>query len=79
MTDVQTQPHGRGRLALALQEAFTVAVRLRANRQVAADADSFRAQIRHLLSAADRDARAARDRLRLGLEAEGRERLRDRP
>lgn len=58
MTDVQTQPHGRGRLALALQEAFTVAVRLRANRQVAADADSFRAQIRHLLSAADRDARA---------------------
>ena len=34
----------RGQLAMALQEAFTVAVRLRADRQVAADADSFRAQ-----------------------------------
>ncbi len=47
----------RGHLALALQEAFTVAVRLRANRQVAADADAFRAQIKQLLGAADKDAR----------------------
>lgn len=54
-------PHGerRGGLAAALQEAFTVAVRLRANRQVAADADSFRIQIKQLLAAADRDARHA--------------------
>jgi type VI secretion system protein ImpK len=47
-----------GELALALQEAFTVAVRLRANRQVAADAVSFRQQVKHLLTGADRDARA---------------------
>jgi type VI secretion system protein ImpK len=47
-----------GALALALQEAFTVAVRLRANRQVAADAASFRAQVKTLLASADRDARA---------------------
>ena len=47
----------RGQLALALQEAFTVAVRLRANRQVVANAESFRAQIKHLLGSADRDAR----------------------
>lgn len=58
MTDRTDPPRGRGRLALTLQEAFTVAVRLRANRQVAADSESFRAQIRHLLSATDRDARA---------------------
>lgn len=48
----------RGELALALQEAFTVAVRLRANRQVAADATSFRAHVKQLLTNADRDARA---------------------
>jgi len=47
-----------GDLALSLQEAFTVAVRLRANRQVAADANSFRAQVKGLLAGADRDARA---------------------
>lgn len=46
-----------GRLALALQEAFTVAVRLRANRQVGGDATSFRAHVKQLLAAADRDAR----------------------
>jgi len=46
-----------GDLALALQEAFTVAVRLRANRQVAADAVSFRTHIKALLGSADRDAR----------------------
>jgi type VI secretion system protein ImpK len=49
----------RGELALALQEAFTVAVRLRSNRQVAADAASFRAQVKQLLTAADQRARAA--------------------
>jgi len=47
-----------GELALALQEPFTVAVRLRANRQVAADAASFRAHVKTLLTSADRDARA---------------------
>lgn len=46
-----------GDLAVALQEAFTVAVRLRTNRQVAADATSFRAHIKSLLGAADREAR----------------------
>lgn len=54
MTESATR---RGQLALVLQEAFTVAVRLRANRQVAASADAFRAQIKQVLSAADRDAR----------------------
>jgi type VI secretion system protein ImpK len=54
----------RGQLALALQEAFTVAVRLRSNRQVAANADAFRAQIKQLLSTTDRDAR------RMGYEGE---------
>jgi type VI secretion system protein ImpK len=47
----------RGQLALALQEAFTVAVRLRSNRQVAANADAFRAQIKQLLATTDREAR----------------------
>jgi type VI secretion system protein ImpK len=49
----------RGELGLALQEAFTVAVRLRSNRQVATDAVSFRAQVKQLLAAADQRARAA--------------------
>lgn len=48
----------RGELALALQEAFTVAVRLRAGRNVAADAASFRAHIKQLIGAADQRARA---------------------
>lgn len=52
-------PGGRGLLAIALQEAFTAAARLRANRQVAADADSFRVQIKHLLAKADMEARQA--------------------
>jgi type VI secretion system protein ImpK len=46
-----------GALALALQEPFTAAVRLRSNRQVAADAASFRAHIKQLLATADREAR----------------------
>jgi type VI secretion system protein ImpK len=42
---------------MAFQEAFTVAVRLRANRQVAASADAFRDQVKALLAGADREAR----------------------
>lgn len=49
----------RGKLALAFQEAFTVAVRLRAGRQTPPDAASFRVHIRQLLAHADQDARAA--------------------
>jgi len=52
------QSNRRGELALSLQEAFTVAVRLRAGRQVAADAVSFRAHIKQVLAAADQRARA---------------------
>lgn len=55
----ETVPATRGELALALQEAFTVAVRLRAGRQVAADAASFRVHIKQLLAAADQRARAS--------------------
>ena len=52
-------PPGRaGRLALTLQEAFTATVRLRANRQVAPDAATFRAHIRGLITAANQDALA---------------------
>lgn len=47
----------RGQLALALQEVLTATVRLRANRQVAADADAFRAHVKQLLASAERDAR----------------------
>jgi type VI secretion system protein ImpK len=47
-----------GDLALSFQEAFTVGARLRANRQSAADAASFRAHVKALLGGADRDARA---------------------
>jgi type VI secretion system protein ImpK len=54
-----TTPHRRGLLALALQEALTAGARLRANRQVAADADAFRNQIKHLLGRADQEARQA--------------------
>jgi type VI secretion system protein ImpK len=50
-------PSRRGQLALALQEVLTATVRLRANRQVANDADSFRNHIKQLLSGAQREAR----------------------
>ena len=53
-TDVATR---RGRLALDLQEAFTATVRLRANKQVAADAESFRLRIKQVLAAAEAEAR----------------------
>lgn len=49
----------RGSLALALQEALTAVVRLRANRASAADAASFRAHLKQLLAAADDQARRA--------------------
>jgi type VI secretion system protein ImpK len=47
----------RGQLALVLQEVLTATVRLRANRTVAADAESFRNHVKHLLSTAEREAR----------------------
>jgi type VI secretion system protein ImpK len=52
-------PATRGELALSLQEAFTVAARLRAGRQGATDAASFRVHIKQILSVADKRARAA--------------------
>jgi len=66
------QPGRQGELALALQEALTVAVRLRAGRQVAADAVSFRAHIKQVLAASDQRARAAGydgDTVKLGVYA----------
>jgi type VI secretion system protein ImpK len=55
---VQASPaFRRGQLALCLQESFTVLVRLRTGRQVAASGDAFRQQVKGLLAAADRDAR----------------------
>ncbi|HXI20598.1 MAG TPA: DotU family type IV/VI secretion system protein [Gemmatimonadales bacterium] len=47
----------RGSLALVLQEALTAIVRLRMNRQTAADAESFRAHLKQLLATADDQAR----------------------
>jgi type VI secretion system protein ImpK len=58
--DLQAEPaRRRGTLALVLQEAITAIVRLRANRQAAADAESFRAHLKQLLAAADDQARRA--------------------
>src|SRR5688500_2719934 len=48
-----------GRLALAFQEILTVTARLRSGRQVAADAESFRAHAKQLLATAEQDGRAA--------------------
>lgn len=48
-----------GGLALCFEEAFTVTVRLRANRQVASDAGAFRRHLKRLLADADRTAREA--------------------
>ncbi len=47
----------RGQLALRLQEAITVAVRLRTNRQSVADSASFRAHVKQLLARADQESR----------------------
>lgn len=49
----------RGQLALALQEVLTATERLRANRQVAADADSFRQHIKQVLALAEQEGRRA--------------------
>jgi type VI secretion system protein ImpK len=62
----------RGRLALDLQEPFTATVRLRASKQVAADAESFRHRIKQVLSAAEAEARGqgyAADDVRFALFA----------
>lgn len=47
----------RGQLALTLQEAFTAVVRLRSNRQVAANVEAFRAQMKQVLATAEQEAR----------------------
>jgi type VI secretion system protein ImpK len=57
VADPPAAPPRRGQLALALQEVLTAIARLRTNRQVAADADSFRTHVKQLLSAAEREAR----------------------
>lgn len=58
--DMPVEPaRRRGSLALILQEALTAIVRLRANRQTAADAESFRAHLKQLLATADDQARRA--------------------
>jgi type VI secretion system protein ImpK len=49
----------RGKLALALQEIFTTTARLRAGRQTAQDAESFRAHLKQLVSSAQQDAHTA--------------------
>ena len=67
-----TDASRRGLLALSLQEPFTTIARLRANRQVAADADSFRTRIKQVLAAAEQEARQAgyaADDIRLALFA----------
>jgi type VI secretion system protein ImpK len=46
----------RGRLAIALQEPLTTIARLRANKQVAADAESFRTRIKQVLASAEQEA-----------------------
>jgi type VI secretion system protein ImpK len=61
MTSVPPVPSSSprsGRLALALQEPLTTITRLRANKQVAADAESFRIRIRQVLATSEQDARA---------------------
>lgn len=48
----------RGRLAIALQEPLTTIARLRANKQVAADAESFRTRIKQVLASGEQEATA---------------------
>lgn len=62
----------RGELAISLQEAFTVGVRLRTKSQVAANAEAFRTHVKQLLAGADRQARSAGydpEYVRLGIYA----------
>lgn len=47
----------RGQLALTLQEAFTAVARLRRNGTIAASEESFREQMKHVLAAAEQEAR----------------------
>jgi type VI secretion system protein ImpK len=54
-----TSPAATGRVASALQEAFTAVVRLRAERQSVPDAAAFRAQMLQLLGRAEQEALAA--------------------
>ncbi|MEO7084309.1 MAG: DotU family type IV/VI secretion system protein [Gemmatimonadaceae bacterium] len=56
---VPTPVEHRGKLAIALQEAFTSVTRLRANKQIATDAESFRTRIKQVLSTAEQEAKTA--------------------
>jgi type VI secretion system protein ImpK len=49
----------RGFLALTLQEALTIAARLRVGREVATDGAAFRARMKQILATADGEARRA--------------------
>lgn len=49
----------RTRLAVTFQEPLTTVARLRANKQVATDAEAFRLRIKQVLASAEQDARAA--------------------
>src|SRR5215510_10354187 len=54
----RTEPSARrGRLAITLQEALTTVARLRAHKQVASDADSFRTRIKQVLANAEAEAK----------------------
>ena len=57
-SEIRTAPHNPENLALAFQEILTAIVRLRANRQSAADAHSFRTHIREAIKTAVRKSRA---------------------
>jgi type VI secretion system protein ImpK len=56
MTDPTAAAHS-GQLAVRLQEVFTAAARLRANRISTVDAAAFRNNVKQLLTKADREAR----------------------
>lgn len=51
-----TQPRSIENLAILFQETLTVIVRLRSNRQAVRDGESFRAQMRAALAAAEQEA-----------------------
>ena len=66
------QASQRGQLAIALQEVLTATGRVRTNQQIPNDAQTFRAQIRHLLAGAEQQARQAgytREAINLALYA----------
>lgn len=69
---VDAPASSRTRLAVALQEALTTVARLRANKQVATDAEAFRVRIKQVLATAEQDARTsgyANDDVRFALFA----------